>query len=269
MAPTTEPFETAPWRRALAQIAGLASGPPLADDLDVTLHFHPDRPAGELLQLSPGTHPPRYEAGTTNTGLTAHPGDDRVRWEHSMFAGAYDRASSAQRPKYGSLNHHRHPAGGSPRFGSAHLRLARQTLRRTTFSYPGGTDLTAVATAEHMPLIASADSDHHIEAHVHGALRLNRDIEAVVLDPSYRGTEIETAAAALPFPTEWHDGFRLHVDQLGGDELTNLIAVDGWLDARIIGDAVRAGRYDAEALDGLWHCVAKHGYLGPDLRENI
>ena len=83
-----------------------------------------------------GVYRSQFETGTSNGGLTAHPGGDRWRWESRIFAGAYDDGSAAARPKYGSLNFRRRLAGGSPRFGSAYLRLAGHTLARTTFCYP-------------------------------------------------------------------------------------------------------------------------------------
>jgi hypothetical protein len=61
----------------------------------------------------------QFETGTSNGGLTAHPGGDRWSWESRIFAGAYDDAPSAERPKYGSLNFPRRATGGAPRFGSA------------------------------------------------------------------------------------------------------------------------------------------------------
>ena len=40
--------------------------------------------------------------------------------------------------------------------------------------------------------------DDYIEAHVHGPVHRERDVEAIVLDPCYRGTEVEVAAELLP-----------------------------------------------------------------------
>jgi hypothetical protein len=37
------------------------------------------------------------------------------------------------------------------------------------------------------------------------------------------------------------------------------LAHDGLLDARIIGDASRTGRYDEQALKRVWHYVARFG----------
>jgi hypothetical protein len=122
-------------------------------------------------------------------------------------------------------------------------------------------------------VLAEADDldvlDDHIEVQVHGPLRLKGDIEALVLDPSYRGTDVEAAAAELPVPICWHHGFRLQVDPLAehGDyrdedvvRAGRQVAEDGWLDARIIGDAVRAGCYDAQTLKRLWHCTTRYGH---------
>jgi hypothetical protein len=281
MTPEKDPNAgTEPWRRALAHVAGQAYGPPLDDGLDVTVHFHPDRAVGEMSLLghlvADRVYRSQFETGTSNGGLTAHIGGDRWRWEQRMFAGAYDHGPPADRPKYGSLNYRRHPAGGSVRFGSAHLRLARHVLARTSFCYPDSvTEPTAFGTAAHMPLVALAEADQldvlddHIEAHVHGPLRLETDVDALVLDPAYRGTEIEAAAARLPFPTLWHHGFRLAVEALAehaeyrGEDVVRAgkqIAGCGWLDPRVIGDAVRAGQHDPQLLKRLWHCVARFGY---------
>lgn len=273
------PAPQSPWRRAVLHVSGLVEGPPLAPGTHVTVHLHPDRPVGEVLLLhhlvSDGVYRSQFETGTSNGGLTAHPGGDRWRWEHTMFAGAYDDAPPVLRPKYGSLNHRHRLAGGSVRFGSSHLRVAEHVLARTTFCYPDSVaSPTAFGTAEHMPLVALAEADDvdvlddYIEAHVHGALRLNRDIEALVLDPSFRGTEVEEAAERLPFAVEWHDGFRLtvadleeHVDYRGPDVVAagRAVAQDGALDARIIGDAARAGTHDPQVLKRLWHCTARFG----------
>jgi hypothetical protein len=192
-----------------------------------------------------------------------------------MFAGAYDDAPAAQRPKYGSLNHRRRQSGGSVRFGSSHLRLAPHVLARTTFCYPDSSLApTSFGTVEHMPLVALADAadvdvlDDYVEAHVHGALRLNRDISALVLDPSFRGTAVEEAASALPFAVEWHHGFVLTVEDLAEHEayrgpevvaLGRTVAQGDVLDARIVGDAVRSGAHDPQLLKRLWHCTARFG----------
>lgn len=196
-----------------------------------------------------------------------------------MFAGAYDDAPARLRPVYGALNFRRKVVCGAPRFGSAHLRLAAPTLARATFCYPDSHfEPTAVAVAGRMSLVevALADSrddlDDYIEAHVHGPVRLDRDVEALVLDPSYRGTDVETAAHRLPCRLEWHPGLRLSVTDLRrhpqyrGQRYVDLgaaIAVDGHLDPRTIGDAAGSGRYDQQDLKRVWHYLARFGTPSP------
>ena len=155
-----------------------------------------------------GVYRSQFETGTSNGGLTAHPGGDRWRWESRIFGGAYDDAEPALRPKYGALDLHRRPYGAAPRFGSAHVRLAAHTLERTTFCFPDSVfepehfgTATAFALAE---LAEAADHDlldDYVEAHVHGVVALSDDVEALVLDPGYRGTDVEARRARSGRPS--------------------------------------------------------------------
>lgn len=265
--------------RAIDHVATLSSGPPLDPALAVTLNFHPDR----LLNGRPiltamaeeGVYRSQFVTGTSNGGLTAHPGGARWHWESRIFGGAYDNAPAEARPVYGALNFRRRPAGAAPRFGSAHFRLKPEALPRTTFCYPDSyLEPESFGVAARMNLIALAEADDqdalddYIEAQVHHPVRLDRDVAALVLDPSYRDTEIEAAASKLPCPTEWHPGFRLTVDVLRrhpdyrGQEFVDLgteIAVAGVLTPRILGNAACTGHHDAQALKRVWHYLARFG----------
>ena len=269
-----------PSERAIAHVTSLATGGPVDSSLRVTLHFHPDRllagvPVLELMARD-GVYRSQFETGTSNGGLTAHPGGDRWRWESRIFAGAYDDGPAADRPKYGSLNFRRRRVGGSPRFGSAHLRLAAHTLAAATFCYPDSVfeprHFGVASRLSTLIMLAETDDkdplDDYIEAHVHGLVDLSRDVEALVLDPCYRGTPTETAARRLTCPIEWHGGFTLTTAELSrhpeyrGPEyvrLGTLLARDGRLDPRIIGDASRTGDHDEQALKRIWHYVARFG----------
>ncbi|MEU6340807.1 DUF3626 domain-containing protein [Streptomyces sp. NPDC046977] len=268
-----------PQENALRHVAARSSGGPLDPRLPVTLNFHPDRDAGGVPTLAriaqDGVYRSQFVTGTGNGGLTAHPGGDRWRWESRIFDGAYDRAAGHERPVYGALNHRRDPAGGAPRFGSCHFRLAPPTLARTTFCYPDSStepELFAVAARFALLEPAAADGldtlDGHIEAQVHGPVLLDGDVEALVLDPSFRGTAVEDAARRLPCPVEWHGGFRLSAEHLArhadyrGREYTDLgaaLSSGGMLVPRTIGDAARSGRHDPQALKRLWHVLARFG----------
>ena len=144
-------------RRAIGHVARSSSGGPLDRSLRVTLNFHPDRLLDGVTVLErlarDGRYRSQFETGTSNGGLTAHPGGDRWRWEQRTFGGAYDDAPAAERPKYGALDHRRRPTGGAPRFGSAHLRLTGAVLDRATFCFPDSVfEPTAVATADRFGL---------------------------------------------------------------------------------------------------------------------
>ena len=269
-----------PQERAIAHVSALATGGAIDPAARVTLHFHPDRLAGGRPILAAlradGVYRSQFETGTSNGGLTAFPGGDRWNWESRIFGAAYDTAPAADRPKYGSLNFRHRPHGGSPRFGSAYLRLTPDALARSTFCYPDSVrqpSLFGVA-GKLSALVEAAEADRpdplddYIEAHVHGPLRLDRDVEALVLDPCYQGTDVERAA---PCPVEWHPGYRLHADVLRehpdyrGPEVVELglrLAVAGWLDPKIIGDAARTGRYDEQSLKRVWHYLARFGRSG-------
>jgi hypothetical protein len=271
-----------PQERALAYVAERSAGDAIDPTLRVTVNFHPDRlhdgiPILRMLATD-GVYHSQFVTGTGSGSLSAHPGGRRWQWESRIFGAAYDEAPPTDRPKSGALNYRKRATGASPRFGSAHLRLRPETISRCTFCYPdssaGPTDF---GVAAHMALVALAEADDqdplddHIEAHVHGPLRLDRDIDALVLDPCYRNTEVEVLAGRLPCPVEWHSGFTLHVDELRqhpgyrGPEYVALgvaLARDRQITPAVIGDAVRTGRYERQDLKKVWHYVARFGDRG-------
>jgi hypothetical protein len=253
--------------RVLDHVAKRSTGGPMDSALRISLNFHPDR-AGILEALArDGVYRSQFETGTSNGGL----GGDRRRWESRLFGKTYDEAPAADRPKYGALNYLRKAAGAAPRFGSAHFRLTEDCLGRSTFCYPDSVfEPVDFGTKDRMSLLdkAMADDrdalDDYVEAHVHGPVRLDRDVEALVLDPCFRGSKVEAAARRLPCPVEWHHGFRLRVEDLPSDyrgagiaALGAELAQQGHLDARIIGAA--ADTHDPQELKKLWHCVARFG----------
>jgi len=219
------PSTDSPQERALEYVASRSTGRPAATTIPLTLNFHPDRVHGGIPILAAlaadGIYRSQFETGTSNGGLAAHAGGSRWRWESRIFGSAYDGSAPAERPKYGALNYRRRAVGGSPRFGSAHLRLRPEILVRSTFCYPDSVfEPSHFGVASSMALLSVAEADKrdalddHIEAHIHGPVRLACDVEALVLDPCYVGTEVQVLAGALGCSLEWHSGFRLHVDTL-------------------------------------------------------
>ena len=265
-------------RLAVAHVAARSKGPAIDARLRVTLNFHPDRGEPPILAslASAGVYRSQFVTGTSNGGLTAHPGGDRWRWESRIFGGAYDAAGAEERPVYGALNFRGKAVGAAPRFGSGYFVLSAQTVGRATFCYPDSflePESFGVAAAMDLVALALADTeadalDDYIEAQVHGPVRLDRDVEALVLDPCYQGTEVEELAAELPCRVEWHPGFRLAVEEMArypdyrGPEFVELareIAPDGMLTPRVIGQAAATGEYDPQALKRVWHYVARFG----------
>ncbi|MFC4016950.1 DUF3626 domain-containing protein [Micromonospora sp. GCM10011542] len=205
-----------------------------------------------------GVYRSQFVTGISNGKLTPYPGGDRDRWEGRLFGGAYQRPEvlPADRPTYGGLNLLDHPDGACPRFGSCHLRLRPSVLARATFclgdSHLGpqvvgtidafeavlagllagtattgvclgraGTDIAALAEALLSPVPASGAGralDDYVEAQVHGTLDLSRDVEALVIDPSFVGTPVgaslERIARRYGFPLLRHGGFALPPDRI-------------------------------------------------------
>nr|WP_240457641.1 DUF3626 domain-containing protein [Halomonas socia] len=217
----------------------------------------------------------QFETGTSNGGLTAYPGGARWQWESRIFGSAYDDVLPRERPKYGALNYARRGGGGSSRFGSCYLRLRPEVLQRCTFCYPDSVfEPSHFGVASRMALIPLAQAarrdllDDHIEAHIHGPLRLATDVEALVLDPCYRGTPIEMQARQLPCSLEWHAGFRLEVAVLREYphyrgpyyvKLGEALARDGVLTSAVIGEAACSGQYDPQDVKRVWHYLARFG----------
>ena len=284
--------ETSRWAREAADHVGCSAvGRPVDRSLRVTLNFHPDRltQGATVLELlgRDGVYRSQFETGTSNGGLTAYPGGDRWRWEQRIFGHVYDDAPPEERPKYGALNHRRRRIGAAPRFGSAHLRLTEDVLDRSTFCFPDSVfNPSDMATADRFDLfrlteifdarertdeIEATDGgllDDYIEAHVHGTVELAAHVEALVLDPCFRGTAVADQAHGLGIPVEWHEGRRLSVADLerhpafrgpGTVDVGRRIARDGFLDASVVGHAVASGVQDPQQLKKLWHCVARFG----------
>ena len=254
----------------------------------IVLHFHPGWAFGQGTVLDAmadsGVYRSQWETGTSNGGLTAFPGGDRWRWESRLFQGRYDNADGATRPVYGAWNRHDDPYGGSPRFGSAYLRLRPEVADRATFCWPdsvfeppavGGPErldeLCRLADAGRLDPSLLPDSaadlpmddplNDHVEAHVHGGLDIARDVEALVLDPSDRQAHAEVLPR-LGCPVEEHPGYRVTAESIDPEyrgpvpvELAS--SLGGTITPARLAEASRTA--DPQALKWLWHCVARFG----------
>gem|GEM_PF-228161 len=125
--------------------------------------------------------------------------------------------------------------------------------------------------------------NQYIEAQVHGPVLLATDADALVVDPSFRGTATEDRLSELcrryEVALQWHHGFRLPIEDVPSNfrgpsmpSLAKRIATEGIVDVRAIGTAVRdlVTRPDAwshrgavpevlQELKLLWHVLVRYG----------
>jgi hypothetical protein len=220
---------------------------------------------------------------------------------------------------YGALDLLFDPHGGSPRFGSSFVVVHQHVLERATLcvgdSHMGPRDVGTIeepwsilaglaeqavrgellqrglgiedflqaCEGSFRSLRPSRDLDGYVEAQVHGGVSLETDVDAIVLDPSFRNRPVEedmsAAAERYSFSLIWHDGSELHVDDVPDDfrgptmpSLAREVArADGVVDAHAIG--VRAAKVglpeptvmgdlpdsDLQQLKYLWHTLLAHG----------
>jgi ribosomal protein S18 acetylase RimI-like enzyme len=259
--------------------------------------------------------------GVSAGSRSAIAGGERQRFERQLFDGAYDGASadSTELPVYGSYDLLFDDHGGSPRFGSSFFVLRRHVLERTTLcvgdSHMGPRDVGTVdepasilaglaEQAVRNELLnrdfgvavlfgtldgsfrlnrASRDLDGYIEAQIHGGVSLEADVEMVVVDPSFRGTQVgqdlSTAGERYGFAVAWHRGSELHVDEVPADfrgpamrPLAREVArADGIVDAHAIGVRSSQTRFqpptamgdppdsELQLLKQLWHTLLAFG----------
>jgi len=125
--------------------------------------------------------------------------------------------------------------------------------------------------------------DYYVEAQVHGEVMLDRDVEALVADPSFVGSEVGqemvTLAEKFGFPLRWHVGSEIELGDVPCDfrgptvpSLAKRVAMDGMVNVKVIGDAVQDLTKDPAAwsergsqghvlqeLKWLWHVLVRYG----------
>ncbi|MCL1037434.1 DUF3626 domain-containing protein [Shewanella submarina] len=110
-------------------------------------------------------------------------------------------------------------------------------------------ELKPLAEPQSKPV--SANLDHYIEAQVHGEVSLLKDIDLLVLDASYRGTETGAAASLLcekyHLSLSWSPSLTLNIEEVPADyrgksmpQLARRVAPGGVLNVRLIGAAARS-----------------------------
>lgn len=244
----------------------------------VTLQFHPDWPhrGGKIIgsMAVDRQYRSQFATGISNGGLTAFPGGDRWRWESRLFSGKYDNLPATERPVYGAWNRRADPYGGAIRFGSSYVRLRPEAANRSTFCFPDSVhEPVDVGPATLLPRLCRMaddsgfdDLDECVEAHVHGPVRFDSDVDALVLDPCFIGTDVEEAAEQLGCRIEFHPGFRASPEDFDpeyrGAHIVDLArSLGDVLTPIIIGDAARSGAHPPQSIKQVWHCLARFGRL--------
>lgn len=124
--------------------------------------------------------------------------------------------------------------------------------------------------------------DDYVEAQVHGEIRLDRDVEHLVVDPGLRETEIGDSLRRLEerygVPLSWHTGFRLAPadipEAFRGPDVPRLARrlTDGTVDTGVLAEGARSmwaepRRWNdlgteaeyLQLLKQLWHCLVAFG----------
>lgn len=130
---------------------------------------------------------------------------------------------------------------------------------------------------------AGRNLNHYIEAQIHGDIALKDDVEWLVADPSFKGTEVgallEQICSKYGIGLHWHMGFELRIDEVPTDfrgngmpSLGERIAQNGRINASVIGSAVVDLRRNPDAwadrgtvdevlqeLKYIWHVLVRFG----------
>lgn len=125
--------------------------------------------------------------------------------------------------------------------------------------------------------------DHYIEAQIHGDISLKDDVEALVADSSFKGTNIgnilEKLCQTYFIKLYWRKGYRMKVENVPSDfrgpkmpVLAKRIAQNKVIDANIIGTAVKdlylkpeqwsdygTKKDILQQLKLLWHVLVRYG----------
>ena len=125
--------------------------------------------------------------------------------------------------------------------------------------------------------------DHYIEAQVHSVISLRDDVEKLVADPSFQGTDtgeiLKQMSERYGIDLSWHCGFALALDEVPSDfrgplmpSLAKRITTKSHLDVQMIGKAAASLRRNPESWSDaggqkellqemklLWHVLVKYG----------
>lgn len=155
--------------------------------------------------------------------------------------------------------------------------------------------ITGLISKNGMDARVSRNLDHFIATQVHGPVRLALDVEELVVDPSFKGTQtwqdLEEISELYKFPLRNYPGFDMNAANVPSDfrgpTMPPLAAritssTGGLLDAKTIGSAVRQLHEEltsssdetvyAESLQDmklLWHVLVRYRTPLDDVAQSI
>lgn len=137
----------------------------------------------------------------------------RADWEKNLFNGIYENAKPFEKVKYGALNIGNHYSGVKMcyPYGDSYLILKKDIKKRATFVYGDSSRKDFHLSTFENPLsvlyfipdqllidvikIANYEQEYcenigqYIEVQIHGSLKLDRDIECLMVNPKYVNNE--------------------------------------------------------------------------------
>lgn len=236
---------------------------------------------------------PRYGA----LDLLSHPERPSPRFGSCYFVLA---AAVTERSTFTYQDSHSNPneVGSAREFDDVFAALLRDAFLH--YCALGERDLTVMSLLDRIeralvnPVAQRSSSgklfrnlNQYVEAQVHGPVLLATDVDAVVVDPCFRGTATADHLSKLcrryKVDLQWHHGFRLRVENVPRDfrgptmpSLAERIARERMLDVSMIGAAVRdlyahpdawrdRGTADEvlQELKLLWHVLVRFGVPMP------
>ena len=99
-------------------------------------------------------------------------------------------------------------------------------------------------------------------------MRLDTDVEALVLDPSHRGGPVEEAAVAAGLPGRVAPGLpgrtrpTCRRTTAGREPLALARALGDVLTPPVVAAAARSGDHDPQTVKRVWHLLARYGRSG-------
>ena len=176
----------------------------------------------------------QFETGITSGSSSAYPGGSRDNWEKTIFEEGYHGHDliPSERPKYGAVNAGQYAKGPASSYGSCYFVMKSGLRERSTITPKNSSACQAgqVGTFDDFYHVLDGMDDSrlkdvmnaalgrneesrsswsYIETQIHGPVEFEKDVESIVINEKFRGTEYEEKllswAEEKGFGVLWHD----------------------------------------------------------------